>query len=322
MVSVLIGIARLASEGQLLEAKRAVEYRTLPSRGILNRCTSGKVPFSWTINPYRGCEFACKYCYARYTHEFMELRAAEDFETQIFAKQFTLDGFRRDLARVKRGEGIGIGTATDPYQPAERRYGLTRRILRALADTSGHRIFLTTKSDLVARDVELLQEVHARHWLHIGLTITTLDDGLARALEPRAPRPELRLEAVRTLARAGLRVGVQSSPVLPLITDGEVEALARAAAGAGASSYMAYGVFLMPSALRVFLPFLEERYPHLVRKYEQRFAREAFLPEAYAAQLAERVRAARVKAGFAERHNPEESYPEATQIAAQMSLPF
>lgn len=318
MVSVLIGIARLASEGQLLEAKRAVEYRTLPSRGILNRCTSGKVPFSWTINPYRGCEFACRYCYARYTHEFMELRAPEDFETRIFAKHFALDGFRRDLARVKRGEGIGIGTATDPYQPAERRYGLTRRILRALADTSGHKIFLTTKSDLVARDVELLQEVHARHWLHIGLTITTLDDGLARALEPRAPRPELRLEAVRTLARAGLRVGVQSSPVLPLITDGEIEALARAAAEAGASSYIAYGVFLMPSALRVFLPFLEERYPHLVRKYEQRFAREAYLPEEYAARLAERVRAARVKAGLPERHNLEESYPE----AAQLALPF
>ena len=98
------------------------------------------------------------------------------------------------LGRVLAGRGIG--TATDPYQPAERRYGLTRRILRALADTSGHKIFLTTKSDLVARDVELLQEVHARHWLHIGLTITTLDDGLARALEPRAPRPELRLEAM------------------------------------------------------------------------------------------------------------------------------
>ena len=314
-MSVLIGIARLASEGQLLEAKRAVDYRTLPTRGILNRCTSFKVPFSWTINPYRGCEFGCKYCYARYTHEFMELRASEDFETKIFAKQFTLDGFRRDLARVKRGEGIGIGTATDPYQPAERRFGLTRRILRALADTSGHKIFLTTKSDLVARDVDLLAEVHARHWLHVGLTITTLDDGLARALEPRAPRPELRLEAVRTLARAGLRVGVQSSPVMPLINEHEIEAIARAAVEVGASSYMAHGLFLMPCALRVFLPFLAERYPHLLRQYEQRFSREAYLRGGYADRLAGRVRAARVKAGLPERHERDDEYPAASQLA-------
>jgi len=317
-VSVLIGIARLASEGQLLEAKRAVDYRTLPTRGVLNRCTSVKAPFSWTINPYRGCEFGCKYCYARYTHEFMELRESEDFETKIFAKQFSLDMLRRDLARVKCGEAIGLGTATDPYQPAERRLGLTRRILRALADTSGHRLFITTKSDLVARDVDLLTELHARHWVQTGLTITTLDDGLARALEPRAPRPGRRLEAVRTLARAGLRVGVQSSPVMPHINEDEIEAVARAAAEAGASSFVAHGVFLMPCALRVFLPFLAERYPHLLRKYERRFSREAYLRGDYTERLTARVRAARAKAGLAERQEPGDVYPEPSQLA----LPF
>ena len=318
MVSVLIGIARLASEGQLLEAKRTVDYRTLPTRGVLNRCTSAKAPFSWTINPYRGCEFGCKYCYARYTHEFMELRESADFENLIFAKQFTLDMFRRDLARVKRGESIAIGTATDPYQPAERRYGLTRRILRALADTSGHKVFLTTKSDLVARDVELLAEVHARHWLHVGMTVTTLDNDLARAMEPRAPRPELRLEAVRTLARAGIRTGVQCSPVMPHINEGEVEAVACAAARAGAASFTAHGVFLMPCALRVFLPFLAERFPHLLKKYEQRFSRDAYLRGDYAERIAERVRTARRKAGLPDRTGFMTALPEAPQLA----LPF
>lgn len=318
MVSVLIGIARLASEGQLLEAKRAVDYRTLPTRGVLNRCSSARAPFSWTINPYRGCEFGCKYCYARYTHEFMELRESEEFENRIFAKQFTLDTFRRDLARVKPGESIAIGTATDPYQPAERRYGLTRRILRALADTCGHKVFITTKSDLVARDAELLAEVHARHRLQIGMTVTTLDDGLARAMEPRAPRPELRLEAVRTLARTGIRMGVQCSPVMPHINDKEIEAIAQAAADAGASSFMAHALFLKPCALRVFLPFLGERFPHLLRKYEQRFSRDAFLRSDYTDRLAERVRAARVKAGLPERYERTDGYPEAPQLA----LPF
>jgi DNA repair photolyase len=318
VVSVLIGIARLASEGQLLEAKRAVDYRTLPTRGVLNRCTSSRAPFFWTINPYRGCEFGCKYCYARYTHEFMELRNSEDFENLIFAKQFTLDGFRRDLARVKHGEAVGVGTATDPYQPAERRFGLTRRIFRAFADTSGHRLFLTTKSDLVARDVDLLAEVHARHCFHISVTITSLDDALARALEPRAPRPELRLEAVRTLARAGIRVGVQCSPVMPHINDKEIESLALAAASAGAASFTAQPLFLMPCALRVFLPFLAERFPHLHRKYEQRFSRDAYLRGEYPERLAARVRAARVKAGLPERTERAAAYPQAPQLA----LPF
>lgn len=318
MVSVLIGIARLASQGQLIEAKRAVDYRTLPSRGILNRCNSARVPFSWTINPYRGCEFACKYCYARFTHEFLELREPEDFENRIFAKQFTLDRLRQDLARVRSGEAIGIGTATDPYQPAERRYGLTRRVLRALAGTSGLRLFLTTKSNLVTRDLELLTEVHTRHSLHIGMTITTLDERLARAMEPRAPGPGPRLEAVRTLSRAGLHVGVQSAPILPRINDGEIEALACAAASAGARTFMAYGVFLRPCALRVFLPFLAESFPHLLRKYEQQFARGAFLRGGYPERLAERVRAARAKAGLAERH----AFAPAPLESVQMALPF
>ncbi|MCP5112699.1 MAG: radical SAM protein, partial [bacterium] len=118
----LVGIARLAASGSLLEAKRRVDYRELPTRRFITRCRSDRVPFDWTINPYRGCEFGCKYCYARYTHEFMELRDPWDFETKIFAKRWNVDSFREELRKIDPRQWIAIGTATDPYQPAERRY--------------------------------------------------------------------------------------------------------------------------------------------------------------------------------------------------------
>src|SRR3981189_3032803 len=146
----LIGIARLASQGELLREGHQVEYFTLPSRSLLNRCVSNRaMPFTWTINPYRGCEFACKYCYARYTHEFMEMRDGVDFEQKIYVKQHTANLLRQELRRVKPGEQIAIGTATDPYQPAERRFEVTRAILEELARHEGLDLGLITKGNLV-----------------------------------------------------------------------------------------------------------------------------------------------------------------------------
>src|SRR5512147_3063899 len=120
-----VGIARLAASGESLREGHNIEYFTLPVRSLLNRCTVARMPFEWTVNPYRGCEFACKYCYARYTHEFMEMRDGLEFEQKIFVKQHAADLLRQELRRVKVGEQIAIGTATDPYQPAERRYQVT-----------------------------------------------------------------------------------------------------------------------------------------------------------------------------------------------------
>src|ERR1700675_2578359 len=151
----LVGIARLASEGETLRQGHEVEYFTLPVRSLLNRCTGARMPFEWTINPYRGCEFACKYCYARYTHEFMEMRDGVDFEQKIFVKQHAADLLRQELRQVKPGEQIAIGTATDPYQPAERRYEVTRAILEEFTRHRGLELGIVTKSDLVLRDVEL-----------------------------------------------------------------------------------------------------------------------------------------------------------------------
>src|SRR3954469_24939873 len=125
----LVGIARLASLGESLDEGHKVEYFSLPAQSLLNKCDTPRMPLTWTVNPYRGCEFACKYCYARYTHEFMEMRDPYAFEQKIYVKQNVVNQLRRDLKKVKGGESIAIGTATDPYQPAERRYEVTRSIL-------------------------------------------------------------------------------------------------------------------------------------------------------------------------------------------------
>ena len=284
----LIGIARLASEGESLREGHNVEYFTLPNKSLLNRCVSNRqMPFTWTINPYRGCEFGCRYCYARYTHEFMEMRDGMEFEQKIYVKQHAAGLLRHELRRVKPDEAIALGTATDPYQPAEHRYEVTRGILEEFALHRGFELGIVTKSNLIVRDLDLLKEVAKANLLSVHITITTLDVELARILEPRAPRPDLRLDAVRALTQAGLRVGISCSPVVPGITDapGDLESLIRAAADAGADYVFANPLFLKPSSAAVFLPFLEKHFPHLAENYRQRYQNRAFLPPAYAKRL-------------------------------------
>jgi DNA repair photolyase len=284
----LVGIARLAAEGESIREGHDVEYFTLPAKSLLNRCVSKRaMPFTWTINPYRGCEFGCRYCYARYTHEFMEMRDGMEFEQKIYVKQHTAELLRHELRRVKPDESIALGTATDPYQPAERRYEVTRSILQEFARHHGLDLGIVTKSNLVVRDLGLLQQVAQSNKLSIHITVTTLDTGLARILEPRAPRPDLRVDAVRTLARAGLRVGISCSPVIPGITDSpkDLEAVIRAAAEAGADYVFANPLFLKPCSAAVFLPFLQQNFPHLAVSYRERYKDRAFLPPSYAKRL-------------------------------------
>src|SRR5579863_2354154 len=255
----------MAAESPRLEAKRRLEYLHIAARSYLTKCDNERLPFRWTINPYRGCEFGCKYCYARYAHEFMELRDPLDFERRIFVKQFDAARFKDELLRLPPGESIALGTATDPYQPAERRFGITRAMLEVFARTAGLRLGITTKSDLVTRDIGLFHEIARRHYFSVSMTVTTLDTSLARALEPLAPRPDLRLAAVRKLVQNGVRATVFCAPVLPLINDSEasLDALAHAAADAGALGFGGNVLFLKPCARAVFLPFLEEHFPQL-----------------------------------------------------------
>jgi DNA repair photolyase len=285
----LIGIARLAAGGESLRQGHEVEYFTLPARSLLNRSTGVRMPFTWTINPYRGCEFACKYCYARYTHEFMEMRDGVDFEQKIYVKQHAANLLRQELRRVKPGEEIAVGTATDPYQPAERRFEVTRAILEELTRHQGLQISLITKGNLILRDLELLSELGRQNRLFVNLTITTLNVELARILEPRAPRPDLRMETVRKLNQAGIAAGVSCSPVIPGITDTprNLEAVVRATAEAGGKHIFANPLFLKPCSAAVFLPFLEKEFPQLVAGYHERYQGHAFLPKSYGKRISQ-----------------------------------
>lgn len=283
----LVGIARLAAQGEALSEGHEVQYLTIENRSVLTRCVSRRVPFTWMINPYRGCEFGCKYCYARYTHEFMELRDSIDFERKIFVKQHAAWLLRQELKKVRQGESIAIGTATDPYQPAERRYGITRAILEELGRHKGLEIGLVTKGTLILRDTDLLQVVARENKLSICVTVTTINTDLARILEPRAPRPDLRMKVVRQLTEAGIRAGINCAPVLPSITDSpaDLEALVMAASKAGAAFVFVNSLFLKDCALQVFLPFVEKKFPHLLSIYRERYSQRAFLPPEYSRRI-------------------------------------
>ena len=296
----LVGIARLAASSEVLEAKRAVEYLELETRQFIGRNSNPRMGFVWTVNPYRGCEFGCKYCYARYAHEFMELRDPELFETKIYAKRLDGPSFRKELRKIKRGESIWIGTATDPYQPAERRYRITRQILEVLSRQHGLEYGITTKSDLVARDADLLGPATQHSSIRVHLTVTTLDEKLARLIEPRAPRPTLRLEAVRKLTESGVPVSVLAHPVMPLINDSEASlaSICEAAVRNGATGFSAAPLFLKPCAQRVFFPFLEQHFPHLLRRYRERYEAHAYLSGHYPEMISERVGRIRARHKF------------------------
>lgn len=296
----LVGIAKLASEGEFIRPGHQVRYFTLEAHSLLNRCRVPRMPFAWTINPYRGCEFACKYCYARYTHEFMEMRDGLDFERKIYVKQQASWLLRGELKKVKHGEQIAIGTATDPYQPAERHFQITKAILEELAQHQGFDIGIVSKSDLILRDRDLLRRVAEQNRLYVNITVTTLDAQLARILEPRAPRPDLRLRAVRELNEAAIDAGVICAPVLPGITDSEesLDALVAATKEAGGKNIFANPLFLKPCSAAVFLPFLEKEFPALVEEYRERYASRAFVSQAYARQISNLMTKLRNKHGI------------------------
>lgn len=201
---------------------------------IISRNTSPDIGFDRSINPYRGCEHGCIYCYARPTHAFHDLSPGLDFESKLFAKPDAATLLRKELA--KRGYTVAplaIGTNTDGYQPIEREWGVTRSVIKVLAETR-HPLIITTKSDRLLRDIDLLAQMAKDNLVGVAVSVTTLDPAVARTLEPRAPHPRRRLAAIRTLIDAGVPTQVNISPVIPAITDHEIEAIMKAAAEAGA----------------------------------------------------------------------------------------
>jgi DNA repair photolyase len=318
----LVGIARLAAAGEAIAEGHKVDYFTIENRSLLTRCNSPRVPFRWMINPYRGCEFACKYCYARYTHEFMEMRDGLDFERKIYVKQHSAWLLRQEVRQVRPGQSIAIGTATDPYQPAERKFGITRAIMEEFARHEGFSIGMVTKSNLILRDIDILREIARKNRFSVHITVTTMKTDLARILEPRAPRPDLRMKAVRALAEAGIHVGVNCAPVLPGITDSpaELEALVRAAAQAGAKSIWAHPLFLKPCSEKIFMPFLEQNFPHLVAAYKQRYSARSFLPAEYSRRISALTHKLCAKYKVGEPATRATQFAQAPSTAAQLRL--
>jgi DNA repair photolyase len=309
------GLARMAAAATHAADGHQVEFRSLKVRGVLNRTVSRRrLSLAWSINPYRGCEFACRYCYARYTHEFLQpspVPTAPDeiqpwasaFEHEIYLKENAAWLLEQELRRHNSGDEIALGTATDPYQPIERTAGITRSLLEVFARRSGLRIGIVTKSKLIERDIDLLTRIACSNTLVLHLTITTPDAALARLLEPRAPRPDLRFAAVRRLREAGLTAGILCSPLLPGITDTAqaLDRMAARASAARASFFAAEPLFLKQCSRPTFLSFVREHFPHLAADYESRFAGDAFASPAYRRQLAALVETACRNHGLARR---------------------
>ena len=309
--------------GASLREQAGVRYTELGARSILNRCNTPRMPDCWTINPYRGCSFGCQYCYARYTHEFLGLDDPLAFEKQIFVKVGAGNTLEREATvRRLRARPIAIGTATDPYQPAEARYRLTRTILEVLGRYRGLQVSITTKSAMIVRDLDLLTRLSERSRLTVHLSLITLDRELARELEPGAPTPSRRLRTLETLSRAGLHVGVFAVPVLPGLTDDDenLRRLFETARDHGAAFVGAWPLFLASASRRRFFDWLGERRPELVPLYRRYFSDGIDIDPRWRAQLGERVERIRQETGL----RPAPARPEAARpetVSLQLTLP-
>jgi len=304
---------------------RAVTFEAVPTRSVLNSPSATHMPF-WSVNPYIGCEFGCTYCYARDTHRWMMERTergtggeddrekgvgthgdaplgGESFENRILVKIDAPALLRRTLdpARIN-GAPIVIGTATDPYQPAERRFRITRGLLEAFLPHQGLHLGLITKSPLITRDTDLLVALARRHRVSIHISLAALDGRLVRRLEARSPAPHARLRALRRLAEEGLDVGLLAAPIIPGVTDGrdQLTALFRAAKEAGARRAAGEALRLGPAARRHFLPHLQREFPALAFRYARRYGRRQTAGDDYLEALRRRIDAIRKEVGFIE----------------------
>lgn len=279
--------------------QKDIRYHAARARGLLNGPESTGMGY-WSINPYVGCAFGCTYCYARYAHRYALDRAIsaaspEDslreeiqsippwlaFERHVLVKENAAALLGQELrqggarlAALRAGEVVVVGTATDPYQPAERRFRVTRGVLEALAEHAGLSIVVITKSPLITRDVDVLQRITSQSSLTIHLSLITMRRELARLIEPRAPTPDARIRGLARLRAAGIDVGINVMPVLPGITDNpaDLEHLVRQVASAGATHVNACALRLRSTARARYLPFIAEHFPHLVNRYATSYA--------------------------------------------------
>jgi len=283
------------------DAPEAVDTRfyEVRARSILNRVPeASRMPFQWTVNPYRGCSHACAYCFARSTHEFLGFNAGRDFEREIVVKVNAPELLRAELRRPKwTKEHVALGTNTDPYQWAEGRYELMRGIWEALRDERNPCSVLT-KSPLLLRDLDLMRQLDEVTEFSAALSVPTLDRRAWRATEPRSPNPRARLDAVAELAGAGIRTGVLVAPLMPGINDApeQVEEVVRLATEAGAAYVTGIALHLRSGVREVFMAWLAQNRPDLVERYEELYRRRAYAPPAERARLARLLDRAQLEA--------------------------
>jgi len=265
----------------------------------LNRVPdAARVPFRWTINPYRGCTHSCHYCFARAFHTYLDLGVGEDFSSKIVVKTNVVEVVRRELASPKwSGETIAMGTATDPYQHCEGRYKLTRGVLQALSDFANP-LSMLTKSTMILRDLDLFRELDEAAGVTVSMSVGTLDENVRRVVEPGTPPGRRRLEILARFAEAGIRTGVLVAPILPGLTDDEehLDEIVGACAEAGVDYATPIVLHVRQGIREHFMPWVQETYPWLYPRYVELYGHRAYAPKAYQQQVAERF--ARVR----ERH--------------------
>jgi DNA repair photolyase len=300
----------LGSRGE--RAESAVEFVALPVRSVLNSPASTHMGF-WSVNPYVGCEFGCGYCYARDTHRWTVERAAatgvipphsdpdRDFESRILVKLDAAHVLLRALRSARLdGRPIVIGTATDPYQPAELRFGITRRVLEALLPCPPLELGIITKSPLILRDLDLLARISERHKLRVNISLACTDARLLHRLERRSPGPGPRLRALAALRTAGVQAGLMVAPVIPGVTDSlpQLDSIVAAAREAGAQWIHGFPLRLGPASRRTFLPLLAREFPGLLARYQRAYSRTNSVPRRYADALSARMEGLRRRHGF------------------------
>ncbi len=297
------------------QRQRGTQFLTLGVRSVLNSPASTGMGF-WSINPYVGCEFGCTYCYARDTHRYAVERAGRRepegtpadslpawlaFEKRILVKKDVAERLARTLDPSKLGtDSLVIGTATDPYQPAERIYRLTRAILEVLTGFRGLRIGIISKSPLVTRDIDVLQRLSARNEVTVNVSLATLDARLARRLELRSPVPSARIRALARLSAAGIQAGLLIAPIVPGVTDdrGALLALMTAAKEAGAGYVIGSALRLGPAARQRFLPHLAEEFPELAERYRRHYGDREGVNREYQDALTRRLDRLQEELGF------------------------
>lgn len=290
---------------ETVRERGGVRYLELKARSLVNRCTSPQMPFAWTVNPYRGCAMGCRYCYATYTHEFMGITTPEEFHSTVYVKSDGEDTPSAVARAVRRGDLIALGTATDPYQPGETEWGVTRRFLELVAQHRGARLGITTKGAAILRDIDVLQRIRERSEVSVHVSLISANAELLRQLEPWAPPPEVRIEVMRRLTEAGLHVWLGLAPVLPAITDDEpsLDRLFQAVRATGVDRLFFNVLFLRSPTKEKYFRWLEQTFPRLLEAYRGAYQTRVYLQGGYRKKIDERVQRLAARHGFTSERN-------------------